>query len=419
MSIILILIILSITVWIKFNSRDIAAPDISNLSIQQVQIPDQENAYTYFHEAVDSLCWPQDDSLLSSILYKQTWDEDFVNELLSKNQKTLDLIEKGLDCSVFEGPGDFMSDENRPLFEIINISKLMAVRSVYELNKGKQQNAFQSCLNLFRLGSMLMAGNGGIMNFKLGLNSIDMACEQYRNLFAETALSEQMLLNLSEYLNTISIDEGMTTALKYDYQFWSDTINKVASGDLTDISETKPSSGTYSFHPNRTRTILADYYRDVIENIPLAYAELKLPDKMDISNHASNRFLLKARPNIIGRLILSLPQEPKKINDLFEIKCRIQSNLSALQIIAACHLYELKYGRTPDTLSALVPNFLEEIPRDPFDGKPFRYLQKEAIIYSVGTDLIDTTGPTELPETQFPVPLQTDDLIYTIHLLTE
>jgi hypothetical protein len=116
---------------------------------------------------------------------------------------------------------------------------------------------------------------------------------------------------------------------------------------------------------------------------------------------------------------MALTPEPEIFIKLFKAKYRIQCKVLALRIIVACHLYELKYGRSPETLIALVPEFLEEVPKDPFDGKPFHYLQKEGIIYSVGSDLIDTTGPTELPETQFPVPLQTDDLIYMVHPQTE
>ena len=49
-------------------------------------------------------------------------------------------------------------------------------------------------------------------------------------------------------------------------------------------------------------------------------------------------------------------------------------------------------GNLPETLQALVPDYLPAVPRDPFDGQPFRYSTERRIIYSVGEDLTDDGG---------------------------
>ena len=35
--------------------------------------------------------------------------------------------------------------------------------------------------------------------------------------------------------------------------------------------------------------------------------------------------------------------------------------------------FQVKYGRLPKDLDALVPEFLTVVPRDPFDGKAIKY----------------------------------------------
>ena len=40
----------------------------------------------------------------------------------------------------------------------------------------------------------------------------------------------------------------------------------------------------------------------------------------------------------------------------------------------------------------LVPDELEAVPLDPFDGRPFRYDAKRRIVYSVGKNLVDDGG---------------------------
>lgn len=54
----------------------------------------------------------------------------------------------------------------------------------------------------------------------------------------------------------------------------------------------------------------------------------------------------------------------------------------------------------PETLDALVPDYLPRIPEDPFDGQPFRYLPRAVpglppdawAVYSIGENFEDNGG---------------------------
>ena len=63
--------------------------------------------------------------------------------------------------------------------------------------------------------------------------------------------------------------------------------------------------------------------------------------------------------------------------------------------------YQLRHGTLPPALTALVPEFLSEVPRDPADGNPLRYRVNPNgafLLYSVGKDGIDDGGdPTAAP----------------------
>ena len=60
----------------------------------------------------------------------------------------------------------------------------------------------------------------------------------------------------------------------------------------------------------------------------------------------------------------------------------------------ACERYRGKHGKLPQSLDELVPEFLPEVPADPFDGEPLRYLVAEDgyLVYSVGPDATDHGG---------------------------
>jgi hypothetical protein len=63
----------------------------------------------------------------------------------------------------------------------------------------------------------------------------------------------------------------------------------------------------------------------------------------------------------------------------------------------AIHVYRLEKGRVPGDLGTLVPNFLEAVPIDPFDGQPIRYRIGEGdyVVYSVGWNRRDDGGEVD------------------------
>ena len=42
-----------------------------------------------------------------------------------------------------------------------------------------------------------------------------------------------------------------------------------------------------------------------------------------------------------------------------------------------------------------MPDYLPAVPRDPFDGAPFRYSAERRLVYSVGENLVDDGGTDE------------------------
>lgn len=58
-------------------------------------------------------------------------------------------------------------------------------------------------------------------------------------------------------------------------------------------------------------------------------------------------------------------------------------------------------GKLPDSLEALVPQFLPAVPKDPFDGQPLRFVRRDKgyVVYSIGTNRKDDGGRERKPGT--------------------
>lgn len=78
-----------------------------------------------------------------------------------------------------------------------------------------------------------------------------------------------------------------------------------------------------------------------------------------------------------------------------KINLRVISQLQCAETALAVEQYRLKYHRLPESLDALVPEFIDTVYLDPFDGEPLRYQLREEggyTIYCIGEDGVDNGG---------------------------
>jgi hypothetical protein len=76
---------------------------------------------------------------------------------------------------------------------------------------------------------------------------------------------------------------------------------------------------------------------------------------------------------------------------------RNQALLRCAIVALATERYRLAHGHWPDSVSSLVPEFLANVPLDPYDAKPLRYrrLEDGVVIYSIGPDEEDNGGKVD------------------------
>ena len=53
-----VLLVLGLAGWVAIASRDIPAPDVSDLMLPRIDVPAEQDADTHFNAAADALNWP-------------------------------------------------------------------------------------------------------------------------------------------------------------------------------------------------------------------------------------------------------------------------------------------------------------------------------------------------------------------------
>lgn len=91
-----------------------------------------------------------------------------------------------------------------------------------------------------------------------------------------------------------------------------------------------------------------------------------------------------------------------------ELHARLIAQTRCLLTALAAERFRMATGRFPESLNELTPDYLDEVPLDPFDGKTLRLVQTDEgiVIYSIGENGLDDGG--RLVREQTPGPRMPD-----------
>lgn len=112
--------------------------------------------------------------------------------------------------------------------------------------------------------------------------------------------------------------------------------------------------------------------------------------------------VLEARLASLSHIHIFIHMFMPTISRIVTIELSSIAGLRAARAGLAVERYRLAAGKLPDSLSDLVPAYLESVPKDPFDGKELRYKKLETgfVVYSIGEDLSDDGGREKTKESE-------------------
>ena len=81
-----------------------------------------------------------------------------------------------------------------------------------------------------------------------------------------------------------------------------------------------------------------------------------------------------------------------------ELQLHYEATQNSFVAALAIARFERRNSRLPDSLEALIPEYLSLVPTDPIDGKPIRYKKEGELsykLYSIGLDRRDDSGMSD------------------------
>ncbi len=233
-AILLVILVLAALIYAPF--WDTAPPDVADLAAVRVEVPPEENAYTFFLQATNSLRQIADFPL-SQYLPGLTNDEAVVSATLATNQPAIAWIRLGVErryCQlpvVEEWKPDVFS--SFPMSSFLDIGKLIAAQARFERLQGRMSEATDATLLLLRYAGRLQHASGLFIDYLIAGALVSMGLTQAEDLARDpgcgVAERERLVTGLT-VLGTPG--PGLALAAKCESTYTADMLQQIKTGNV-------------------------------------------------------------------------------------------------------------------------------------------------------------------------------------------
>lgn len=276
---------------------------------------------------------------------------------------------------------------------------------------GEDGAALERLLELEQQLSRYREGGGGLISMLTAVACHGILEEAISDFLAEASLSPEAFGQAASEMDFYQgVPRSFQSAMRHEFHFTKYCIEMMVDdphGMLTGIatlsgdeSEEKRSTWKKQFYrstigfvfkPTQTLNTVYRGYAEVVEEAPkpASAREYEIWSEIEAGMEKRGRWQLVSR-NAVGVILLKI-----LLPAVESVQGHVDRSVAAgaaTQLGFALRAYYGKHGELPESLEALVPDYLEAIPRDPFDGEAMRYSRERAIVYSVGEDFIDDGG---------------------------
>ncbi len=391
-----------LVVW--FGSRDLPAPDVTDLVVEQITLSAESNAYVQLLQACEELALtPGDRDYLARNAKLRDWDLVRSAEILTSNDVALVGMDAALALPDYAEPLMLHMRDLPHVGAWRNMALLKSMHIQAMLWDLDIDSALREAMRVARFGHRAQGSCGSLIGYlaagSVRLQGVWMA--QVAALSApelSIAQAQQLIGELAELMPS---SEAAARALRIDVMAQHRTLGELAGGTDPDAASQGRLLSRYSFHPHRTQLALANSIRHRLPVLGEPLADVPAVPPAQVG------WRQLVQPNGVGRNLLSIlaPSYDACARRLLADRACV----SAAQVAIAFRAFSLAEQRAPATLAELVPRFLPAVPKDPFDGAPLRYDPKRRLVYSIGANRVDDGGHSR--PTRGSASLQQDDIV--------
>jgi tetratricopeptide (TPR) repeat protein len=402
LSIAILFIVAMFTGIVSCSNNSSTASYDADLQVKYENIPAEKNVYDALDETYEKV-YMLDTDKWQGIMKGDDWNSNYVGNVLNENKEAYNLFVEAINKEYFQVPENTEGlEELLPwIFEYREMALLWDVKSKYEFKEGNVDKAIDIALSNIKFGARITEDKGGLIEQMIGLVIVDIGLNRIIDITSKADISKEQakecISALSKYDDYRS---GVAQSFRIEYcyllvpeleRFRGAKVNditkiikslSVMSQDDINQPDTSHRSPELSIiNEEASKKIAAEYIKEAIE-----WSEAGYFRDFDITNLDKIMGIIMADPdtypirNFIGRLMLRLlvPGTEGAIADNF----KTMSKVSLVKTLMALKAYKKDYGSLPDNLDALVPGYINEVPKDYIDGGKVKYSRSDKVLYA-------------------------------------
>jgi hypothetical protein len=388
----LLLFIAALSVYLL---SDEAPPNDSDLLPRRQPLPEAENGIALLPAAALDLSISPEDKTVPEP-FTEAWQPEPARAVLARNAEALErydrFLEKGSRLQAPEVTS--FNAKFSYLYPWRHLALLASMRLALLVEDGKEREAIDECLKLARYGRTIERADGGILVFLVGTALQGAGVQDAVEVLARSRRPAAEWRADFDALARHTVDrEAFAEALRAEYRRFANIIDALADGSKEDLPEDFSKTAglrgpllRLALKRNETKRLFADTLRPLIRSA----LDGKLPEPEEKRPAGVSWWPPR---NVIGRVIHELTMFSMGL--VFE-KVAVQDvRLAQARLAWALKAFHESRGDLPASLAELVPDFLDAVPADPFDGEPLRYSKEKRMVWSIGKDRIDAGGSEE------------------------
>lgn len=391
--------------------RDEIEVDDSDVRWRKVDVAKDENAYYDLIRLNDVFVISNEErEILEEMFYGSDVDEAIIQDLFLKHKDAISLFSQASQKLKYQNPRFFdpqmvtlsdYDDASLSIQNLENMTFLLSARSFLLIRDQKYDQAMEEALKPVRVAQLIEESQCATAEYLVAKSMKEIGLTVVRKIFFLAGIVD---LDWKGYINEMQRyyrnEIALISACKSEYQMQSLAVDAVFQGNLgmipSSVFEKDDSrealseqvKNSFYFQPNRTKNSFAQSARLCIRDINTPCGKTNmLNTEQNILRQSAEKFI---HGNSIGDLLIKT--YPLHISSLLQKRCEEDMFVGASHLIGGIKHYFYEKGTLPQALEDLVPQYLEEIPSDPFDGQNFRYNEEKKIVYSVGRDTVDSHG---------------------------
>jgi hypothetical protein len=388
--VILVLMVAALTVVRLLRSTQPAFND-TDLRPARAQVATGSNGFPHLLEAGKLLAVTElEESALSELRTGSSWDDGQARDILKANEASLTTMRRAWLCPHLQVDAITNFDAEFPyLREWRKLTCLALIEARSSFHGGNETEAFDMAMEVVRFGHRIEESGGGMLHYLVGSVIKWQGLESLRRFADETRLPADKLRSITRQLKEFEANQdGLREALKVEYATQAAMFDGLPGNVITNSSGQPVAAPRFIYSPTRSKAELATQIRLTIAAMTNCYA-IGMKAIPTAKTNISTIWLL-LRGNAVGTILneMSLTTREK----ILTRKCRENVSLRATRAVLALRMFQMANGRNAQSVEELIPDFLEAIPLDDFDGKPLRYSTGLNVIYSVSDNLTDDGG---------------------------